>query len=105
MSHQENASARVNVKINADSLSNNRLLQQLKSTLALGAIASLSIGLIAISFAANFIKLSEYELSPNSTIFNRLWIASVVLSLWQGLMTIRDQLSQYKFRQPKSYTP
>ncbi|MGH7998319.1 MAG: DMT family transporter [Brasilonema sp.] len=88
-------------------MTNTLQLQQkkLNKVLALGAIASLSIGLIAISFAANFIKLSEYELSPNSTIFNRLWIASVVLGLWKGLMTIRDQLSQHKFRQPKSYTP
>lgn len=141
MSHQENVFTKVNTKIDADSLSNNRLLQQLNCIPAVGAmatpalhpnpaepdcsvpevqeedfppenpsgvkgaIASLSIGLIAISFAANFIKLSEYELSPNSTIFNRLWIASVVLGLWKGLMTIRDQRSQYKFRQPKSYTP
>ena len=72
MNHSRNAS-----EINADSLSKNRLLQQLDNTSAVGAITALSIGLIAISFAANFIKLSEDELSPNSTIFNRLWIASV----------------------------
>lgn len=49
------------------------------------AIASLLVGLIAMSCAGIFIRLSEGELSPNATIFNRCWIAFVVLGLWFSL--------------------
>lgn len=49
------------------------------------ALISLSAGTLALSFAAIFIKLSEVEISPNATVFNRLWIASIVLWLWQIL--------------------
>ncbi|MDJ0901599.1 MAG: hypothetical protein QNJ55_22610 [Xenococcus sp. MO_188.B8] len=43
------------------------------------AITALFIATIAISFAAIFIKWSEIEISANATVFNRLWIATVVL--------------------------
>lgn len=46
------------------------------------AIASLCIAVLAISFAAIFIKLSESDISPNATVFNRLWIATVALGMW-----------------------
>ncbi len=77
--------------------------QQLNRTSALGASVSLFISLIAISFAPSFIKLSEYELSPNVTIFNRFWIATMVLGLWKGLNTVHRQLSQDKAIEPQSY--
>jgi len=51
------------------------------------ALASLLVALIAMSFAGIFIRLSEGELSPNATIFNRCWIAFVVLGLWSLLNT------------------
>jgi hypothetical protein len=45
------------------------------------AIVSLSAALLAVSLAAIFIRLSEREIGPNATVFNRLWIATVV---WCG---------------------
>lgn len=46
---------------------------------------TLSIALIAVSLAAIFIRLSELEISPNATIFNRLWIATVAIAFWRVL--------------------
>jgi drug/metabolite transporter (DMT)-like permease len=56
-------------------------------------IVSLVIGLVATSFAPIFIRLSEGELSPYATIFNRFWIATVVLSVWHGFSILRSQQS------------
>ncbi|MFB2881636.1 DMT family transporter [Floridanema aerugineum] len=53
------------------------------------ALVSLFIGIVGISFAAIFIKLSESELSPYATIFNRLWISTASLGLVNGIQGIR----------------
>ncbi|HAG81792.1 MAG TPA: EamA family transporter [Cyanobacteria bacterium UBA12227] len=68
------------------------------------AIISLSIGLFAISFAAIFIKLSENEISPNATIFNRLWIATIVFGLLNGINGIRQRYSCNQSAQKLPYT-
>ncbi|MFB2839221.1 DMT family transporter [Floridanema evergladense] len=52
------------------------------------ALVSLFVGIIGISFAAIFIKLSESELNPYATIFNRLWISTVSLGLINGIQGI-----------------
>ena len=56
-------------------------------------LVSLFIGIIGISFAAIFIKLSESELSPYATIFNRLWISTAGLGLVNGIQAIRQRYS------------
>ncbi|WP_324633326.1 DMT family transporter [Phormidium sp. CCY1219] len=66
---------------------------QIKPTSVLMAFLSLSIALIAVSFAAIFIRWMELELGPNATIFNRLWIASVVLGGWTALNQQRARLT------------
>jgi drug/metabolite transporter (DMT)-like permease len=53
----------------------------------------LFMAIIAIGFAPIFLKLSEGELSPNGTIFNRLWISSLVFGVWNGLSVINQRLS------------
>ena len=58
-------------------LSQNKLIPDL---LNLGILA---IAIIALAFSPIFTKLSEIELSPTATIFNRLWIATVIMSFWQ----------------------
>lgn len=57
------------------------------------ALVSLFIGILGISFAAIFIKLSESELSPYATIFNRLWISTASLGLVNGIQVIRRRYS------------
>ncbi len=68
-------------------------------------IAALFIGLVAISFAAIFIKWSEIELSANATVFNRLWIATLILAFWNSVYLKRSnpELNQ-KSPQDKPYT-
>ena len=52
----------------------------IKDVLSLGV---LTIAVIALAFSPIFTKLSEIELSPTATIFNRLWIATIITGCWQ----------------------
>ncbi|NJN73906.1 MAG: DMT family transporter [Limnothrix sp. RL_2_0] len=45
----------------------------------------LILALLAVSFAAIFIRWSSVELGAGATVFNRLWIATIVLMAWEGL--------------------
>lgn len=47
------------------------------------ALLSLLIGVFILSFAAIFIRISENELGPGATIFNRYLIAVVTLCVWE----------------------
>lgn len=69
------------------------------NTEKLRAIALLFIAVVAISFAAIFIKWSETEISANATVFNRLWIASVTLGLWNRLNCFNLKLSNQQSNQ------
>ncbi|WP_375475323.1 DMT family transporter [uncultured Nostoc sp.] len=68
------------------------------------AIASLFLGVGAISFGSIFMKLSEIELTPSATVFNRFWLASVVFLLWHGYKAIRQQFSGDKPIEQQPYT-
>ncbi|MFN6479614.1 DMT family transporter [Nostoc sp. DedQUE07] len=68
------------------------------------AIASLFLGVGAISFGSIFMKLSEIELSPSATVFNRFWLASVAFLIWHGYKAIRQQFSADKPVEQQSYT-
>lgn len=68
------------------------------------AIASLFVGVGAISFGSIFMKLSEIELSPSATVFNRFWLASVVFLVWHGYKAIRQQFSLEKPVEQQTYT-
>ena len=43
----------------------------------------LAIAITALAFSPIFTKLSEIEISPTATIFNRLWIATIIMAGWQ----------------------
>lgn len=68
------------------------------------AIASLFVGVCAISFGSIFMKLSEMELSPNATVFNRFWLSSVVFLLWHGYKAIQQRFSLDKPVEQQTYT-
>ncbi|MEA5600629.1 DMT family transporter [Nostoc sp. UHCC 0252] len=68
------------------------------------ALAALFFGVAAISFGSIFVKLSETQLSPNATVFNRLWLASVFFSIWNGYKAVRQRLSLDKPVEQQSYT-
>ena len=57
-------------------------------------ILPLMIGIMILSCSAIFTRLSEQELSPLATIFNRFWIASVVLGLGSGIRSLRQPAQQ-----------
>ncbi|MEH2327494.1 MAG: EamA family transporter [Nostoc sp.] len=68
------------------------------------AIASLFVGVGAISFGSIFMKLSEIELSFTTTVFNRFWLASAVFLGWHGYKAIRHQFSLKKPVKQQTYT-
>ncbi|MEH1794226.1 DMT family transporter [Nostoc sp.] len=68
------------------------------------ALTALFVGVGAISFGSIFVKLSETQLSPNATVFNRLWLASVFFLLWNGYKAIRQRLSLDKPVEEQCYT-
>lgn len=53
------------------------------------AFDPLFFGVVALSFGSIFIKWSEDSLSPNATVFNRFWLATVAFGLWRGGKAIR----------------
>ena len=74
-----------------------------KKTEIFGAIFFLFAALLAVSFAAIFIRLSEQEISPNATVFNRLWIATAVFGLWNGAGGLRRRMSGAEVEARSSY--
>ncbi|MDQ2099627.1 MAG: DMT family transporter [Tychonema bourrellyi B0820] len=68
------------------------------------AIVWLSAALLAVSFAAIFIRLSEREIGPNATIFNRLWIATVVFAVWDAVDAVRRRMSGNALEVRSNYT-
>jgi drug/metabolite transporter (DMT)-like permease len=49
------------------------------------AFFSLLLGAFILSFAAIFTRLSENELGPAATSFNRFYIAAIALFIWEGI--------------------
>ncbi len=70
---------------------------------ALGLI-SLFFAILALSFSAIFIKLSERELGPVATIFNRFWIATLILGVWNVLKALSERQFKVFSLQPQHYT-
>ncbi|NET91251.1 MAG: EamA family transporter, partial [Kamptonema sp. SIO1D9] len=58
------------------------------------AIAALAVGLIAAAFVPLLVRWCEMELSPEATIFNRCWIAALILASWQGFQALRFPKSE-----------
>lgn len=66
------------------------------------SLVVLAIAIIALAFSPIFTKLSELELSPTATIFNRLWISTIIISVWQSIATWRSEANSIKSNSPKS---
>lgn len=63
----------------------------------LRAFLALATGLVAISFAPIFIRLSELEITPYATIFHRSWMAALIflgLRAFSGRTAPEDQTIQ-----------
>ncbi len=75
--------------------------QQLPGSIGL---ISLFFAILALSFAAIFIRLSERELGPVATIFNRFWIAALILGLGNVIQTLRERQSHTSSPPKQHYT-
>lgn len=64
--------------------------QQLQGS---NGLISLFIPILALSFAAIFIRLSERELSAVATMFNRFSVATLILKLLNLFKTLSDRQS------------
>ncbi|MBD2508188.1 DMT family transporter [Nostoc muscorum FACHB-395] len=58
-------------------------------TLNILPIIIVIIALLALSSTAIFIKIALREMSATATLFNRLWIATIIFGLWSGINQAR----------------
>ncbi|OLP16748.1 EamA family transporter [Leptolyngbya sp. 'hensonii'] len=70
---------------------------------AITAILALCIALVSIASAAIFIKLGEREISPYATAFNRFWITTLALTLWNGFKSITAPSELEESLEPNPY--
>ncbi|HEY9819907.1 MAG TPA: EamA family transporter, partial [Candidatus Sericytochromatia bacterium] len=77
------------------------IAQELQGSIGL---TSLFLAILALSFAAIFIRLSERELGPVATIFNRFWVATAILGLGNLFNTLRERHSHDSPLQKQHYT-
>jgi drug/metabolite transporter (DMT)-like permease len=78
--------------------------QQTDSLSTLILLILLLIGVFTLSLAAIFTKFSEHYIGPNATVFNRFWIATVILGLWRGVKGMSSRLSGDSTAQKQNYT-
>jgi hypothetical protein len=57
------------------------------------AIIALILSLIAYAFVPLLIRWSQVEISPESIMFNRFWIAGLMLFCGQGLQKVKQILT------------
>ncbi len=50
------------------------------------AIVALALGVLTFGFVPILIRLGESEISATAVIFHRLWIPTIILGLWNGLL-------------------
>ncbi|MDY7007241.1 MAG: DMT family transporter [Cyanobacteriota bacterium] len=60
-------------------------------SLPIDSLAALIGSMICLSLTPIFIRLSEQEIGPNATIFNRFWIAAVAFGLLSALLSVRHR--------------
>ncbi|MEH1773725.1 DMT family transporter [Nostoc sp.] len=63
------------------------------------------IALLALSSTAIFIKIAVREMSAVATLFNRLWIATIIFGLWSGINQTRTQITEDKPVLPQQRYP
>lgn len=76
-------------------------VQRLQGSIGL---ISLFLAVLALSFAAIFIRLSERELGPIATIFNRFWVAALILGLGNVFQRLNERHSHNSCLQKQHYT-
>ncbi|NEQ88008.1 MAG: DMT family transporter [Moorea sp. SIO2I5] len=73
------------------------------SSLPINSLAALVSSIICISLTPIFIRISEREIGPNATVFNRFWIAAVAFGLVSALLTARNGQNHTQLTQQKPH--
>lgn len=55
------------------------------------AYLAILANLFIIAFIPILLRFSESSITPNATIFNRLWIATAILGLWNGVSAVKKR--------------
>ena len=68
------------------------------------AIAIL-VSLIALSFTAILLKLSQAEIGSNATVLHRLWMSTIVFWVWEGVNSLKEpeNTAQAVAQSPNNY--
>lgn len=72
------------------------LKQQVSGIGNLRAILLLMLTIFALSWIVIFFRFLEGEIGPFATAFHRVWLATLLLGLWNGLQYLKDQFSSDK---------
>ena len=56
------------------------------------ALSALAIALVSIAATAILVRVSETEIGPYATAFDRFWLTAVLLAAWNGLRADKSQL-------------
>ncbi|NET81141.1 MAG: DMT family transporter [Moorea sp. SIO1F2] len=73
------------------------------SPLPIDSFAALLGSLICLSLSPIFIRLSELEIGPNATAFNRFWIAAVAFGLLNSWLNVGQQQQDAEPKLQKNY--
>lgn len=65
--------------------------KNLESSAKILNFSLLFIALFAVSLTPIFVKISTSEIGINATLFNRLWIVTIIFSFWNGFNEIRSK--------------
>jgi len=74
---------------------------QLVSSLPIDSLAALTGSLICLSLSPIFIRLSEIEIGPSATAFNRFWIAAIAFGAIEGVLAVKRQKGETQAHQQK----
>ena len=78
--------------------------QQSDTTSSVLDFAALFVAVVSLSMAGILIRLSESEISPIATTFNRLWIATLVFGLWNGVNSTGNRFFDKPTEHQEPYT-
>ncbi|MDB9307912.1 DMT family transporter [Aphanizomenon sp. CS-733/32] len=70
----------------------------------LNTLLLIPLAVFMLSLAPIFIRVSELEISPNATVFNRFWISTVILGLWEVITIVSSKVSQKSLEPQESWT-
>ena len=81
------------------------LQEQVSGTSNLKSFALLGIAVFSLSWIAIFFRFLEGEIGPFATAFHRVWLAAIILGLWNAIKYFNQKFYAEKSVKKNSYTP